>query len=758
MKRRLLGLMAAALISFSAHAFEPFVVRDIRVEGIQRIEAGTVFNYLPLKVGDTVTQEKASAAIKALYGTGFFKDVRLERDGDILVVFVEERPAISQIDFIGVREFDLEQLRAALKQVGLAEARIFDRALLERAEQELKRQYLGRSKYGVQVSTTVTPLDRNRVAITFTVDEGEVAKIRQINIVGNQAFSESRLLGLFQLTTPGWITWYTKNDQYSRQKLSADLETLRSFYLDQGYLEFSIDSTQVSITPDKRDIYITIAITEGSRYTVSDVKLEGDLRVPAEELHKLIKIKPGEVFSRAKVTESSKLITDRLGDEGYAFANVNAVPQVDKDKKEVAFTFFVDPGRRVYVRRIIIQGNTRTRDEVIRRELRQLEGAWYSARRIEESKKRLDRLGFFKQVNVETPAVPGTTDQVDVVFTVEEQPTGALLLGAGFSSSEGLVLSGSISQNNFLGTGNALSLQVNSGKVNTVYALSFTQPYWTVDGVSRGFDIFKRDVDSTSLDVGSYKTSTLGFNFRLGVPVTADDTVLFGLGAENTEVSVFPDSPQRFVDFVNTFGKSNTNFPFTVAWQRDTRDSAFFPRSGRFQRAGAEVSIPVGDLQYYKLSYQHQWFMPLGRTWSLLLRGEVGYGDGYNDKPLPFYKNFFAGGINTVRGFQTGSLGPRDVNDEALGGNTLVVGSVEVFFPFPGFRDDKTARMSVFLDSGAVYGEQATAGSEGVRFSTGVSVSWLSPVGPLRLSLGFPLNAKDTDKKEPFQFQLGRTF
>jgi outer membrane protein insertion porin family len=758
MKRRLLGLMAAALISFSAHAFEPFVVRDIRVEGIQRIEAGTVFNYLPLKVGDTVTQEKASAAIKALYGTGFFKDVRLERDGDILVVFVEERPAISQIDFIGVREFDLEQLRAALKQVGLAEARIFDRALLERAEQELKRQYLGRSKYGVQVSTTVTPLDRNRVAITFTVDEGEVAKIRQINIVGNQAFSESRLLGLFQLTTPGWITWYTKNDQYSRQKLSADLETLRSFYLDQGYLEFSIDSTQVSITPDKRDIYITIAITEGSRYTVSDVKLEGDLRVPAEELHKLIKIKPGEVFSRAKVTESSKLITDRLGDEGYAFANVNAVPQVDKDKKEVAFTFFVDPGRRVYVRRIIIQGNTRTRDEVIRRELRQLEGAWYSARRIEESKKRLDRLGFFKQVNVETPAVPGTTDQVDVVFTVEEQPTGALLLGAGFSSSEGLVLSGSISQNNFLGTGNALSLQVNSGKVNTVYALSFTQPYWTVDGVSRGFDIFKRDVDSTSLDVGSYKTSTLGFNFRLGVPVTADDTVLFGLGAENTEVSVFPDSPQRFVDFVNTFGKSNTNFPFTVAWQRDTRDSAFFPRSGRFQRAGAEVSIPVGDLQYYKLSYQHQWFMPLGRTWSLLLRGEVGYGDGYNDKPLPFYKNFFAGGINTVRGFQTGSLGPRDVNDEALGGNTLVVGSVEVFFPFPGFRDDKTARMSIFLDSGAVYGEQATAGSEGVRFSTGVSVSWLSPVGPLRLSLGFPLNAKDTDKKEPFQFQLGRTF
>ena len=758
MKRRLPGLVAAALISFSAHAFEPFVVRDIRVEGIQRIEAGTVFNYLPLKVGDTVTEEKASAAIKALYGTGFFKDVRLERDGDVLVVFVEERPAISQIDFIGVREFDVEQLRAALKQVGLAQARIFDRALLERAEQELKRQYLNRGKYGVQLNTTVTPLDRNRVNITFTVDEGEVAKIRQINILGNAAFPESQLLGLFQLTTPGWLTWYTKNDQYSKQKLSADLETLRSFYLDRGYLEFSIDSTQVSITPDKRDIYITITVTEGPRFTVSDVKLDGDLRVPEEELRKLIQLKPGEVFSRAKVTESTKLISDRLGDEGYAFANVNAVPKVDKEKKEVAFTFFVDPGRRVYVRRVNIQGNTRTRDEVIRRELRQLEGAWYSARKIEESKKRLDRLGYFKEVNVETPAVPGTTDQVDVNFTVVEQPTGALLLGAGFSSSEGLVLSGSISQNNFLGTGNALSLQVNSGKVNTVYALSFTQPYWTVDGVSRGIDIYKRDVDSTSLDVGSYKTATLGINFRLGVPVTADDTILFGLGAENTEVSTFVNSPQRFIDFVNTFGRSNSNFPFTVAWQRDTRDSAFFPRSGRLQRASAEISVPGGDLKYYKLSYQQQWFTPLTRTWTLLLRGEAGYGDGYNGKPLPFYKNFFAGGISTVRGYRTGSLGPRDVNDEALGGNTLVVGSVEAFFPFPGFRDDKTARMSVFLDAGAVYGDKSKAGSEGFKFSTGVSVSWLSPVGPLRLSFGFPLNAKDTDKKEPFQFQLGRTF
>ncbi len=752
------GLLAAVLLVFAAGAAEPFVVRDIRVEGIQRIEAGTVFSYLPIKVGDTVTDERVSEAIKALYATGFFKDVRLERDGNVLVVFVEERPAISQIDFIGVKEFEIDQLRAALKQVGLAESRIFDRALLERSEQELKRQYLNRGKYAVQVSTTVTPLDRNRVAISFSVDEGDVAKIREINIIGNQAFTEKELLGLFQLTTPGWLTWYTKDDQYSKQKLSGDLERLRSFYLDRGFLSFQIDSTQVSISPEKTDIYITVNITEGDQYTVSKISLEGNLVLPEEDLRALVKIKPGEIFSRERLTESTKLISERLGDEGYAFANVNAVPTVDRENRQVAFTFLVDPGRRVYVRRVNIFGNQRTRDEVIRRELRQLEGAWYSASRISKSRDRLNRLGYFKQVNVETPAVPGTTDQVDVNFTVEEVPTGQLLLGAGFSSSEGLVLSGSISQNNFLGTGNALSLQVNTGDVNTIYALSFTQPYWTVDGVSRGIDLYRRDVDSTSLDVGSFETSTMGGNFRVGVPITELDTVFFGIGVENTDITLFPDSPERYIDFVNEFGDNTTSFPFTVGWARDSRDSAIFPSSGLLQRANLEVTVPAGDLEYYRASYFAQWFYPMSRTYTLSLRGEVGYGDGYSGQPLPFYKNFFAGGISTVRGYETASLGPRDSSNAALGGDTLYVASAEVFFPFPGFRDDKSARMSVFVDAGAVYGPGDVEGTEGFRYTTGVGVTWLSPIGPLRFSLAYPLNKKDDDQTEPFQFQLGRTF
>jgi outer membrane protein insertion porin family len=758
MIRWTVGLLAAALLALAAQAAEPFVVRDIRVEGIQRIEAGTVFSYLPIKVGDTATDARVSEAIKALYATGFFTDVRLERDGDVLVVFVDERPAISQIDFIGVKEFEVDQLREGLKQVGLAESRIFDRALLERSEQEIKRQYLSRGRYAVQISTTVTPLDRNRVALTFSVDEGGPAKIREINIIGNQAFSTKELLGLFQLSTPGWLTWYTKDDQYSRQKLSGDLERLRSFYLDRGFLSFQVDSTQVSISPEKTDIFITVNITEGEQYTVSEIALEGNLVVPEEELRKLITLKPGEIFSRERLTESTKRISERLGDDGYAFANVNAAPKVDRDNRKVAFTFLVDPGRRVYVRRINIFGNQRTRDEVIRRELRQLEGAWYSASAISRSRDRLNRLGYFKQVNVETPAVPGTTDQVDVNFTVEEVPTGALLVGVGFSSSEGLVLSGSISQNNFMGTGNALSLTVNSGDVNTVYALSFTQPFWTVDGVSRGFDLYKRDIDSTSLDVGSFKTSTLGGNVRFGVPVTEIDSVFFGLGYEQTDIDLFPDSPLRYRDFVREFGDNVDSYPFTVGWARDSRDSAIFPRSGMLQRANLEVSVPLGDLEYYRASYAIQYFYPLGRTYSLLLRGEVGYGAGYSGQSLPFFKNFFAGGINSVRGYETASLGPRDALNQSLGGDTVYIAGAEVFFPFPGFRDDRSARMSVFVDSGAVYGPGAITSTEGFRYSVGVGVTWLSPIGPLRFSIAYPLNDSELDQTEPFQFQLGRTF
>jgi outer membrane protein insertion porin family len=761
MFKRALAASIAAMFTSGAWGAEPFVVKDIRVEGIQRTEAGTVFSYLPLKVGDTLDDQKAAQAIKALYATGFFKDVRLEADNGVLVVIVEERPAISQIDIAGAKEFEPEQLRSALKSTGLAEGRILDKALLEKAEQEIKRQYLSRGRYGASITTTVTPLDRNRVSITFSISEGDVAKIRQINIVGNQAYKEKDLLELFVLSTPGWLTWYTKNDQYSKQKLSADLETLRSFYLNAGYLEFAVDSTQVSITPDKRDIYITIAITEGQKYTVSEVKLAGDLLVPEEDLRKLITFKPGETFSRERLTESTKLISDRLGDEGYAFANVNAVPELNREKQEVAFTLFIDPGRRVYVRRISIAGNTRTQDQVARREFRQMEGAWYSGEKINASKRRVDRLGYFKEVNVETPAVPGTTDQVDVNLSVVEKPTGALMLGAGFSSSEGIVLNASISQANFLGTGNFVSLQINSGDVNTVYALSYTNPYWTVNGVSLGYDLYKRDLDSTDLAVGSYSTSTLGAALRFGYPIGEEDSIFFGLGYEKTDIGLFPDSPLRYIQFVNQFGNTVDSLPATVTWARDRRDSVIYTTRGTVQKASAEVGMPGFDLTYYKFNYQVQWYYPITRDFVLHLNGEIGYADGYDDKALPFFKNFYAGGISSVRGYEAGTIGLKDVFGDALGGNERYVFNAEVLFPVPGLRGDKSTRMGAFFDAGAVRSNQtleAAFDDDSFRYSVGLVGFWISPFGPLKFSVAYPINPSERDKTQAFQFQVGSTF
>lgn len=766
MKLKLLAALIGSLYTLPALALEPFVVKDIRVEGIQRTEAGTVFSYLPVKVGETMDDDKAAAAIKALFATGFFKDVRLEAEDGVLVVLVEERPAIAQINITGAKEFDKEQLKDGLKQTGLAESRIFDRSLLDKAEQELKRLYLSRGKYGVNITTTVAPLERNRVAINFDIAEGEVAKIRRINIVGNKAFKEKDLLDLFVLRTPGWLTWYSKNDQYSKQKLAADLETLRSFYLNQGYLEFSVDSTQVSISPEKKDIFITVNITEGPKYTVSDIKMAGELLVPEEELRKLIKIKPGEVFSREKITESTKAMGERLGNEGYAFANVNAVPEVDKEKQQVAFTFFVDPGRRVYVRRINVTGNTKTRDEVVRRELRQVEGGWFSTDKLRVSRDRLNRLGYFSDVNIETPAVAETTDQVDVNVNVTERPTGNIMAGAGFSSSEGFVVSGSISQSNAFGTGNQLSLQANTGKVNTVYALSYTNPYYTVDGVSLGFDVYKRDVDATSLSVSKYTSKTLGFGVRSGVPITELDTINLGLAYEDTTIGVFEDSSEQFKRFVREFGESNSTLRGDIGWSRDSRDNVLYPTKGRYQRAFAEVGLPGGSLKYYKLSYQHQWFRPLGRDYTLMLNGEVGWGNGYAGKPLPFFRNFFAGGVSSVRGYDTGTIGPKDSDGNGLGGDTRFVGNAEVFFPFPGLRNDKSVRLSAFMDAGAVFGpggdprfgDQEKIDFGNLRYSTGVAVSWLSPIGPLKLSYGFPLNAKEGDKKQRFQFTFGAAF
>lgn len=759
MKRFFLAGLVSALIASGAAAFDPFVVRDIRVEGIQRTEAGTVFSYLPVKVGDTLTNDMAAQAIKSLFGTGFFKDVRLEVEGGVLVVMIEERPAIASLEFTGTKAFDKENLRKGLREVGLSESRIFDRSLVDRAEQELKRQYLSQGYYAAQITTTVTPLERNRVGITFAVDEGEIAKIRQINIVGAKSFREKDLLELFKLTTPGWLTWYTKNDQYSKQKLSGDIETLRSYYLDRGFVEFNVESTQVSISTDKQDIYITINISEGDQYMVSSVKLAGDLLLPEDELLKLVTIKPGTLFSREQVTATTKAISDRLGNDGYAFANVNAAPELDKEKKQVAFTLFVDPGRRVYVRRIQVQGNTRSRDEVIRREMRQMEAAWYDGEKINKSRTRVDRLGYFDEVTIETPAVPGTTDQVDLNVNVKEKPTGNLMLGAGLSSSEGLVFSGSINQQNLFGSGKHVGVGFNTSKINKLYSFSYTDPFYTVDGVSRGFDLYMRDTDTAKMTtIATYATKSLGGGVRYGIPIGEDDTINFGLSYDNTQIKITNYTPQRFKDFITQYGDKFSGLIGTLGWSKETLDSRIYPMKGYVARVGGEVGAG-GTMSYYRTNLQYQRYFPIGRDYTLMLNGEFGLADGLGGHPLPFYKYYYAGGVGSVRGYKAGSLGPVDaVTEERFGGDRRLIANAEFLFPMPGGGQDKSLRLGAFVDAGWVWGigEQMNVGD--MRYSTGLSLAWASPLGPLKFSLAQPLNKKDTDKVQRLQFQMGTIF
>jgi outer membrane protein insertion porin family len=611
----------------------------------------------------------------------------------------------------------------------------------------------------MQVTTTVTPQERNRVAVNFTVEEGDVAKIANINIVGAQAFPESALIKEMQLSTPGWFTWYTKNDQYSKQKLQADLEMLRSYYTNRGYLEFQVDSTQVSITPDKEQIYITINITEGPKYSIGDVRLAGELLLPEPELMRLVLVRPGDVYSREKLTQSAKALSDRLGSDGYAFANVNAVPEIDREKRTAAFTFFIDPGRRVYIRKINISGNARTRDEVIRRELRQLEGAWYDTTRIERSKVRITRLNFFEDVNLETPAVPGSPDQVDLDVTVTEKATGNLLVGAGFSSADGLVLTGSVSQNNVFGTGNALTAAVNTSRVNRTVAVTYSEPYWTTDGVSRTIEVYDKSIDSRSLPIAQYSSRTLGGAVGFGVPVTETDSVLFAVRYEHTNLSLADISPPIYVTFVNKFGSSTNSYIVSAGWARDTRDSVLFPTRGLLQSALVEWGLPIGDLSYYKANYLIQWFTPLPANLVWMLRGDVGYGGGLGNKPLPFFKAYYAGGVGSVRGYDTASLGPQDNQGNTIGGRRKIIGNAELFFPLPGAKaNDQSVRLSVFADAGQIYDNGSQPQLESFRYSVGAGVAWNSPVGPLKFSYGYPVNKKIGDRVQHFQFQVGTVF
>ena len=749
-----------------ALAVQPFTVKDIRVEGIQRTEAGTVFAYLPVRVGETFSDEKSIAAIKALYATGMFKDVRLEVDGDVLVVLVEERPAIASVEFTGTKEFEKDVLVKALKEIGVGEAKIFDKASVDRAEQELKRQYLSHGLYGVKITTTVTPIERNRVNVVFAVDEGDVARIKQINIVGNKAFSDKELREQLALNTGGWFSWYTKADQYSKTKLTGDIESLKSFYLDRGYIEMQVDSTQVSITPDKKDIYLTINITEGEKYKVSGTKFEGEMFGREEELKALNLLREGDIYSGARLTATNKRIQDRLATFGYAFANVNANPEINREKHEVAFTFFIDPGKRVYVRHMNIAGNTTTRDEVIRREFRQFESSWYDSNKIKLSRDRVDRLGYFKDVTIDTPEAQGTTDQVDVNVTVVEKPTGNFLIGGAFSQSEKFTLSASISQANFAGSGNTVGIELNTSHYSRTIAFSQTNPYFTDDGISRSFEIYLRTTEPPALNIGSYKIKQTGGRVSFGVPFSEVDTVFFGIGAERSQIETDVTSPVRFKQYVidnggpsDGIGSATTNsIPLTAAWQRDSRDSALTPSIGRYQRVNLEADL-IGDQKYFRAIYEHQYFRPLFSKVTLALKGEIDYGHGIGNHVYPVFKNFYGGGIGSVRGYLSSSLGAVEPStNDALGGASRLIGNAELQMPFPGSGNDRSLRWFGFLDGGQVYQEGEKMRISQLRYSAGLGISWISPVGPLKLSYAKPLNAKPTDRLERFQFQMGTGF
>jgi outer membrane protein insertion porin family len=750
------------------HAAEPFVVKDIRVEGLQRVEPGTVFSYLPVQVGERFTSEKAADSIKALYATGFFRDVQIQAQGDVLIVIVEERPTISRIEFTGMKEFDPEVVRKSLRTVGVADARFYDKALIDKAEQELKRQYVSKGLFAAEVVTTVTPGARNQVAIFFNIDEGPSAKIKDINFIGNKAFSESTLRGEMQLQTGGWLSWYSKDNLYSKQKLTADLETIRSYYLNRGYLEFVIESTQVSITPDKKDIYLTISIREGNKFTMKNISLAGELLGKEKEFQSLLTVKSGQTFSSAKLAESTKAISEKLGSYGYAFAVINPQPDIRRDLSEVDITLVVDAGRRVYVRKVEITGNAKTRDLVIRREMRQFESSWFDSEKIRLSKERINRTGYVKDSEITTADVPGSPDQVDVNVKVEEKPTGAISLGAGFSSTEKLILSAGINQENAFGTGTSIGLNFALGKVNQSLAISQYDPYFTENGISRYTDLFYR-LSKPLYYVGDteYQIKSVGTNLKFGVPYTEVDRVFFGSGFEMYEINVTPNTPQPYQDYANAWGVSTPpggrvqtySIPATVGWARDGRDSALIPSKGSLQRLSGEVGTPLGNLLFYQLNAQFQQYYSFSKGNILSFNGEIGYGEAYGNKPYPITKNYFVGGIGSVRGYAPGSLGPQYYNTTTgawlpTGGQSKIVTNVEYTFPVPGSGVDKTLRLFGFVDGGNTF----QAINLNLRYSYGVGLSWISPLGPLKFSYGIPINTQANDNIQRLQFQVGTAF
>ena len=760
----ILYILVLSLVLLSQpQAAQEFVIQDIRVEGLERITPGTVFNYLPMKVGDTFDDSRSSEAVKALFKTGFFEDVKLERDGNNLILIFKERPSIGSITMTGNEDIETDELMENLKQFGFSEGRVFVQSTLDSVEQELQRQYYSNGKYAVKIKSTVNKLENNRVGVLIEVSEGLAAKIKKINIVGNTVYTEKRLLKEFKLSAPNLLSFYTNNDQYSKQKLSGDLEALRSYYLDGGYLNFNVDSTQVSITPDKKDIYITINVTEGEQYFVTEVKLAGDYILPEESLFDLISIESGKLFSRKKITNSSKALTERLGQEGYSFANVNSIPEINKEDKTVSITFFVDPGKRVYVRRINFTGNAKTKDVVLRREMRQQEGAWISTTQVERGKQRLQRTGFFEDVNVETPAVPGSSDQVDVNYTVEERSGGQLGAGIGFSQAQGLIFNTSISQNNILGTGNMLNFQFNNSDVNTRYGLGYSNPYFTDDGIGAAYDIFYRETNAEDANLAVFESKEFGATFALSLPVTEHNTIGTSFGYTNTQISTSAGTSSQITNFINANGSQYDILKFNVNFAYDTRNKAILPDKGAFQRINAVIAIPSfgNSLEYYKINYEAKWFKDLyNEDFVLVLGGRFGYGDSYGDTSnLPFFENFYAGGPRSLRGYEENTLGPRDSTNRALGGDTRILYNAEIILPVPFLTSfKKSIRLTTFIDGGNVFGTNEDVSFSEMRHSAGLSGIWISPFGAVSASVAMPFGDKSTDQIQNFQFSFGTSF
>ena len=805
--KRIAALMLLASLSANTFAFQPFVASDIRIDGLSRITAGTVLNYLPLSKGDRVTDASVQRAIRALYQTKFFTDVQMDREGDILVIKVVERPSIAKLTIRGNKDIKTDELKKGLKGIGLAEGETFDRLALDNVQQELVRQYYNRGKYNVSVDPHVVQLDRNRVAIDIEIREGKASKIQEINIVGNHAFSDKQIRDDFESNTPGWLSWYSKDDQYSREKLSGDLQKLQSYYMDRGYADFTVDSTQVSISPDKRNMYIDANIKEGEVYTVSEVKLLGKLVLPEATLRQLVFLKAGDTFNRAAIENSTKAIKAVMSNIGYAYAKVTPIPKLDKDKRTVEVTLYVEPGDRVYVRRVVFSGNTRTEDNVLRREMRQLEGSWYSQAALDRSKTRLMRLGYFKTVDIDKKLVPGTTDQVDVTVKVEEQSAGSMQFGIGYSQYAGLILNASVSQNNLFGTGDSVSVSGERSVYYTRFGVSYYNPYLTDNGIGIGYNATLSKTDYGNTDFANYATSMKSFSTYLGVPISETDGLRVGLGISSNTVNLIPGfSPQVLMDYQDQIGYNTIHsWTGTLGWTHDTRDQYWAPSRGGLMSLSADIALPGSTVQYWKLSTEANHYWRVGGGFVLYLDGQIGYGKTYGGNgisdaqlatlqanalaadpthvitdmrsDLPFWQNYYSGGVRDVRGFQDNTLGPRvcitpgavaDASglcplgyySQPIGGAFKVLGTAQVFIPLPFLKNVNTARVSWFMDVGNAYKNFKSFDASTLRASTGIALQWQAPIGPLIISLAVPFRDQPQDRhyQERIQFTFGSQF